>query len=337
VRLHPQKADEEVTVSDQMPSPRPGRAPVAAALAVASSGLLAASLALERARVYLVAAALVCSAVALVSAWRSRRGRSGRRTTQVLAVAVALSLAATGLAGTHWTTTSTTFESAAGTTDIVQGAVQAVPVSEPRTEFLDADELTTERRLKVVADTAAAVQPVSSTATRDRIALAREIGYTPASGLTLDWDSALAQDVGAAETVTVPLIGTDLPQVTKVSFLATSEGMTIVEMASAMLPDGGAGMKIWQNGVLIRDVVVTDSEAAGSADGLNVTPAGWSFNKFKQCLNNAGVVSATISLVAAACSVACAITAGTACFACLAAILGGNSGMMGTCVAWAST
>jgi hypothetical protein len=118
--------------------------------------------------------------------------------------------------------------------------------------------------------------------------------------------------------------------------MATEDGMTIVELASAMLDDHSAGMKIWQDGALVRDVVVTDSDAS-TDQGATVQTAGWSFNKFKQCLNKAGVMSATIGLLGAACAVACAITAGTGCLACVAAVLGGNTGMMGTCVAYART
>lgn len=308
----------------------------AAALLLATSACLLIGVAVPALRAYLIIAAILFAAGAVVSAWRHRSTdvrKSGA--ARVTVTALALALTATALGSAHWTNSSTTFEAAATGVAAPTRALQTVSAAVPETQVLDVDELTTDSRLRPVVQKAADVQPVSDEASDSRIELAQGLGYEPQSGLTLDWANAVAQDLDGIEAVTVPLSGTDLPMTTKVAFMATEQGMGIVEMASSMIDPESAGMKIWQDGTLVKDVVVTTSDEAES-DGTFHT-VGWSINKFKKCLSDAGLVGVTIGLIAAACGVVCAATAGAGCLICAAGILGGNVGMVGTCAVKART
>lgn len=106
-------------------------------------------------------------------------------------------------------------------------------------------------------------------------------------------------------------------------------------MVSGTINADSAGMQIWQDGTLATSVIVTTSDP--DEDNSGVQTVGWRLNKFKQCPSRAGLMGVTISLIAAACGVVCAATAGLGCLMCAAGILGGNVGMVGTCAAKART
>jgi hypothetical protein len=179
---------EEVTMSEATSSsPRRRGAPAAAGFSAAGAVSLLVGWWLGDVQVYFVVAALILAVAAVVSAWRafsdsSRKNRGTRVTAAVMAVAVA----AVGLSGAHWTTTSTKFEAAAHSDGAVRGAVQTVNASAEEPEIFESDEVTTDSRLKAVVETAASIQPVSDSAAENRIALAQQIGYRPVSGLELD-------------------------------------------------------------------------------------------------------------------------------------------------------
>ena len=188
--------------------------------------------------------------------------------------------------------------------------------------------------LDAVAAAVMGVEMTGDAETDRRSRVARALDYAPRSGLRPDWDRAVAEDVGTAQTLTVPLLGTDIAELSKVSYIAAGGRMTIVEMASSSIDADHAGLRMWEDGVQTRDVVVSRSTADSGSS--TVVQAAWSFDKFKDCLNRNGVMWATLSLLAAVCGVVCAVSAGTGCLPCAAAVLGGNIGAIGTCAAAAS-
>ncbi|VTR75979.1 hypothetical protein CHMI_00735 [Cellulomonas hominis] len=245
-----------------------------------------------------------------------------------MALVLAVAVTSVGIAGAGGE--STRFEAAtAGQLSFPeQSNVTAVS-----TEVVESDAATSDAVMEKVGDTAREVRPVSGAEERDRAALARRIDYTARSGLDLDWAHATAQNYEGTESLVVPVLGTDIPELSKVVYLATDQGITVVEMVAGMVDTDRAGMRVWEDGTLTKDIVVVNSDAA--SDGT-VVQAGWSFNKFKNCLNNAGIMWATVALVGSICGVACAVTAGVACIYCAAGVLGGNAGVIGTCAAAAS-
>ncbi len=236
----------------------------------------------------------------------------------------------------RWGTSSTLFESAVlGGVETAVGPSVAPIADHGGRLHLESDDVTGTAQLDKVAEEAAEVVEVTAATEADRVALAQRYGYSPRSDLVMDWSGAVAQDIAGAETVTVPLVGSDLPLTSKVSFVATAEGMTVIEMASGMLDDDHAAMTVWQDGTRTKDLVVANSEA--TENGAGVYSTGWSWSEFSRCLNNQGVNWAAITLISAACSLACVASAGFGCVACAVAVLGGASGTVSACAYLART
>lgn len=313
------------------------RRAVPAALLLLTAALAAGGLAFRQLSTALFLGSSIAAVAAVVFALREGRPRVHRaRSAAILAMILVAALVAGFLSALHWGTSSTLFESAVerGQHAPVGPTASAIAhQDEPRQ--VQSDDVLGGAQLNKVAEEATGVLEVTDIAEDHRISLAQEYRYEPESDLVMDWNSAVAQDIDGAETVTVPLIGSDLPLTSKVTFLATADGMTVVEMASGMLDDDHAALTVWQNGTQTTDLVVANSATTEGDDGVYST--GWSWNKFSRCLNNQGVNWAVITLISAACSLACVASAGFGCVACAVAVLGGASGTVSACAYVART
>lgn len=173
-------------------------------------------------------------------------------------------------------------------------------------------------------------------ADRDRsenlIRAAQRLRYEPRSGLTPNWAAATAYDHRGAEVVSVPLTGTDVPEMTKISFLTAGGRTSVTEMASAMQSSTEVHFAMWEDGTLTKNVKLDEGtpEVQPSSIGTN----GLDWNRLNNCLNSIGISWAVIAILGVACGAACATA--LLCAPCLAAAAGFTTGTIAKCVsiAW---
>ncbi|QHT57637.1 hypothetical protein GXP71_17195 [Cellulomonas sp. H30R-01] len=164
------------------------------------------------------------------------------------------------------------------------------------------------------------------------IKAAQTSGYVPKSGLAQNFDEATVTTVGNQTYIIVPLAGTNLAELTKVGYVwdAKTKTATTTELVAQVNDQSHASLRVWQDGVLVSDVQVHDPSLDPPTSG--VQQAGFSLNKLKQCLSDAGIPAWVGVLIGSACGVVCAFTAGAGCIACAVAALGFNSGIVSACI-----
>ena len=107
-------------------------------------------------------------------------------------------------------------------------------------------------------------------------------------------------------------------------------------------------LTLWSDGAERLDMIVHESGAtmpyeswheAGSSnvDDSQVQPLGWSFKKFRQCLNRMGVANWVVTAISIVCAVACALTFGTGCIICIAGVASIHSTILFYCARTATT
>lgn len=164
------------------------------------------------------------------------------------------------------------------------------------------------------------------------VSAAREAGYSARSGLRPDWAGATAYTYEGADVVSVPLLGTDVPEMTKLSFVTVDGETTITEMASAMTSATVVHFAMWQDGQLTKNVDLTQGTEAEQASSVGTYGLDW--KRLNNCLNSIGISWAVIAVLGVACGAACATM--VLCAPCLAAAAGFTTGTIAKCVsnAW---
>lgn len=168
-------------------------------------------------------------------------------------------------------------------------------------------------------------------------AVAQTAGHVPRSGLVQDFSAAAVQRDNTYTYVTVPLHGTDIPEMSKVTYAVKGSETSVVEMMAATSDGSHASLRVWQDGTLIDDVTVYDPARDTGKFASGVQNTGFSMSRLQNCLTNAGVAAWLVALIGATCSVTCALTAGAGCLACAVALLGFTSGAISACVYGAFT
>jgi hypothetical protein len=164
------------------------------------------------------------------------------------------------------------------------------------------------------------------------IAAARNTGYSIRSGLEADWSAAATYSYEGADVVSVPLLGTDVPEMTKLSFVTAGGATTVTEMASAMTSSRTVHFAMWQDGQRTKNVDLTQGENAEQASSIGTYGLDW--KRLNNCLNSIGISWAVIAILGVACGAACATA--VLCAPCLAAAAGFTTGTIAKCVsnAW---
>ncbi|MFA0851603.1 MULTISPECIES: hypothetical protein [unclassified Curtobacterium] len=164
------------------------------------------------------------------------------------------------------------------------------------------------------------------------VSAARETGYSVRSGLEPDWAGASAYSYEGADVVSVPLLGTDVPEMTKLSFVTVDGETAITEMASAMTSTTVVHFAMWQDGQLTKNVDLTQGSDAERASSIGTYGLDW--KRLNNCLNSIGISWAVIAVLGVACGAACATM--VLCAPCLAAAAGFTTGTIAKCVsnAW---
>lgn len=161
---------------------------------------------------------------------------------------------------------------------------------------------------------------------QELISQASELGYEPESGLTQAFDRAqVSATSDGSMIISVPLTGTNTPEVTKVSYIQNEGTWNIMELSVHQDSKDQASLKMWMDGNLVRDQLIHRA-----SDDL---PYGMNWGRLKSCLvNDANLNWVVLSSLATICSVACLVSAGTACVLCVAGVAGFNTGTIGECV-----
>ncbi|MBF4614010.1 hypothetical protein [Curtobacterium sp. VKM Ac-1376] len=164
------------------------------------------------------------------------------------------------------------------------------------------------------------------------VSAARDTEYAVRSGLEPDWAGATAYSYEGADVVSVPLLGTDVPEMTKLSFVTVDGETTITEMASAMTSTIVVHFAMWQDGHLTKNVDLTQGSEAERASSIGTYGLDW--KRLNNCLNSIGISWAVSAVLGVACGAACATM--VLCAPCLAAGAGFTTGTIAKCVsnAW---
>jgi hypothetical protein len=152
--------------------------------------------------------------------------------------------------------------------------------------------------------------------------------YQPRSGLSLDWGAATTQSHRGTRLATVPLLGTDIPEVSKVVFMHASGRTSVVEMAAHVIDAGAFHLDVWQDGSQIKNVDVTNPAVAEGSGVIQV----FSWSVLNRCLASAGIAWWVIAAIGVVCTAVCVGTAGFGCAVCIAALSGANLGLIAACV-----
>ncbi|WP_263119599.1 hypothetical protein [Cellulomonas sp. RIT-PI-Y] len=160
------------------------------------------------------------------------RGQRPPRWTGSVVVAVAAALVACGLATATISARPPTVPDSLVLPSSAVGLV-ATRISAPDTTVTpDLSEGAVSDLVSEIAATQSELGAVSDSHAQDVLATVRAAGFVPASGLRADDTSATVHTIDATTLVTVPLIGTDLPEVSCVTFSIVGDDVAIVEMAA---------------------------------------------------------------------------------------------------------
>ncbi|MCV2393907.1 hypothetical protein OEB99_06280 [Actinotalea sp. M2MS4P-6] len=215
------------------------------------------------------------------------------------------------------------------------GGMDALPV---RSESILVTNESVRATAEEVARASASLTKMADAPSRAAVATALRDGYVSQSGLKVDVDSATAyQGSGGQRVVNIPLVGTNLPEVSKIAFISQGRETTVVEIAAEMVSENSVAVAIWQDGVPIHSELVTaqnQSSLTGPAvgNGFTVQDASFSWSKLNSCLSSAGISWAIITVIGIVCAAVCAGTAGAACAPCIASAAGFTGGTISYCV-----
>lgn len=158
----------------------------------------------------------------------------------------------------------------------------------------------------------------------------------------LDYENAEARSVKDSDikVVTVPVTdGDNYNEISNISVYFNDNGEIehYSELYVSKSDEGTFEVELLLDGEVETHEVTSeefttaeDYQASQDDDSAGIQPAGVDWDAFLKCMGITGVAASVIS---SACGLACALTAGTACVACAAGVLGFNSGSISGCLA----
>lgn len=155
--------------------------------------------------------------------------------------------------------------------------------------------------------------------------------FRSTSGLSLDHSAVSTQRYRGSLVVSVPLVGTDVPEFSKVTFVKRGNTTDVYEMVAQMAGPDQVHFQMWRNGSAVEDLVITNPDPDAELGG--VVQAGLSWSRLNYCLSNIGINWAVLAIISVVCAAACATMVG--CAPCIAAMAGWTSGSIAGCVRWA--
>lgn len=270
--------------------------------------------------------------VSAFGAWAQERRPESRRSSFFLIATTFVVTASLGAAVTLQNVDQASDAPVALTVVQAQSStINAIAIKPQELTYSGATREVIDARAKVALDEVSAITTVSGRRAEGFIHAAESAGYVTNSGLKMNFIGATVSLLGSATYISVPLQSDGIPELTKVTFVYDGKQTTVIEMVANVVDESHAGVRVWQNGTIVKNVQVHDPslDSTGSASVLSV---GFSMSKLKSCLNNAGVSAWLVALIGATCAVVCAATVGAACLPCVVAILGFTSGSIAACV-----
>ncbi len=149
---------------------------------------------------------------------------------------------------------------------------------------------------------------------------AHAAGYEPRSGLIPEWAQASVQSFGGWQLVTVPLSGTDLPELSKVTYFKMGDSAEVVEWAASLTADNTVSVDGWQNGQKFREALFV-IEGANQDGGASITSVGLNQKKLERCLTANGMPQWIVTTIFSVCTAVCIFTLGVGCIVCISAWL----------------
>lgn len=183
-----------------------------------------------------------------------------------------------------------------------------------------------------VAETASALSELESGAKAEAVENVRSLEYAPQSGLEPYYSEASVYEYEDAVVVSVPLKGTNLPEVTKITFMTVGDRTSVIELRSELVSETEVAFSMWQDGVQTHNAVLENPD--GTATDSGVQRAGVDWQVLNDCLAGAGINWAILAVISTACAAACATM--VLCAPCISAMAGWTGGTIAGCVeiAW---
>lgn len=235
---------------------------------------------------------------------------------------------------------------AAASATVMTVVIAATPASAAPAAIPSSDALSATKEavisLSVEAEAVSDLPALAETRVAALVRHAAESGLSR-SGDALDTDLAIGiRSEDGHEIVRIPIVAGDNPtgqSALTVFYDASGAISSTVEMSFTPLSVDAGTVRIWNSGLLTLDRVVR-AEKGDAANSLlsraTYKKRDW-WGNLSTCLNNQGIPGWVVAGLSLACSVACVVTAGIGCGVCLAAAIGGWSGIATACVAIANT
>ena len=196
------------------------------------------------------------------------------------------------------------------------------------------DKELADRALDEAAAKAEQFVDITGTQAERLVAGALAAGYEPRSGLSPEWTRASVQTFGGWQLVTVPLSGTDVPELSKVTYFKMGDSAEVVEWAASLTAYKTVSVDGWQNGQKFREALFVIEGA--HQDGASITTVGLNQKKLERCLTANGMPQWIVTTIFSVCTAVCVFTLGAGCVVCIGAWAGANSAIIYDCVkrAW---
>ncbi len=303
---------------------------------LASGGLAVTALALPGLASVMWVGALALMAIALIAASRRSDGGRSKKKASIAATAFVVT-AAIGFSVT-WSAVSSV--SSAGTPERLELSIDRSPTVQTvsvRTVVMDEEtrEKYEDTGAASITDTISQAQFVTGVRHDSYVAAAEAAGYRPVSGLTQSFADAEVMLVDDVYYITVPMLGTNIPDMTKVVYAYDGDTTQTFEYVAASPDPARASFQMWTDGTMVQNVDFYDP-ALDAAPGTEISQI-FSWKKLNSCLSSAGIPSWLFGMIAVACAAICVGTAGLGCIGCIAAAGGFGSGIAAACVYYANT
>lgn len=171
------------------------------------------------------------------------------------------------------------------------------------------------------------------------VGAAAEAAALPA-GTELDPKTTEVLAVGTGYVVRTSLQGDGVASMSSRSVVFDSPTKVAGALDYVFRADGNGGgrLDVFQDGERNWSDSISGAEAdrVASHEQVGTHGAGDFWERLNSCLTNQGVASWMLALIAGACAAVCFFTAGLGCAACIGAVIGFPSGVIGACVAYAN-
>jgi hypothetical protein len=164
---------------------------------------------------------------------------------------------------------------------------------------------------------------------------------TVSDGAIIDDARTSVLKVGAGYVVRSGLGGDGVDRLSSRSVVFDADGAKTGTVEYLFRADGAGGgsLDVFQDGEhrYGQSISASDADRTVHAAQNELRGANDFWQRLNSCLANQGVASWAVALIAGACAAVCFFTAGLGCAACIGAVIGFPSGVIGSCVVHANS